>query len=87
MVLFSPHFSHSCGHISRKHSKSAIKLGFQIVLENSEIWKNSGDSVNIKYWVGQKVHMFFSIKDINFIFTNNFIDLGILSLSAISHMI
>ena len=38
------------------------------------------------YWVGQKVHIIFSHKmnDTFFIFTNNFIDLDILSVSAIS---
>ena len=38
------------------------------------------------YWVGQKVRVFFSckIKDMFFIFTNNFIDLDILSMSAVS---
>ena len=37
------------------------------------------------YWAGQKVHKVFSIKDTFLIFTNNFIDLDILSMSAISH--
>ena len=36
------------------------------------------------YWVGQKVHLVFPIF---FIFTNHFIDLDILSMSAISRMI
>ena len=31
-----------------------------------------------KYWVGQKVHLVFSIKDTFFIFTDNFTDLDIL---------
>ena len=41
-----------------------------------------------KYWVGQKVHWVFfcKIKDTVFILTNNIIDLGILSISAISRM-
>ena len=38
------------------------------------------------YWVGQKVHLVFfcKIKDIFFIFINNFVDLEILSMSDIS---
>ena len=42
------------------------------------------------YYIGQKVCMygvFWKIKDTFFIFTNNFIDLGILSMSAISHLV
>ena len=41
---------------------------------------------NKKRWVGQNAIMFFfcKIKDIFFIFTNNFIDLDILSMSAIA---
>ena len=38
----------------------------------------------LMYWVGQKVHYVFSIKDTFFTFTNTFIDLDILSMSAIS---
>ena len=39
------------------------------------------------YWVGQKVRLVFfcKINDTCFIFTNNFIDLDILSMLAISH--
>ena len=39
---------------------------------------------HIRYWVGQKVHLIFSIKDTFSIFTNNFIDLDILRVSAIT---
>ena len=46
-------------------------------------WKHS------KYWGGWKVHMVFfhKIKDMFFIFTNNFVDLDILSMSAICHVV
>ena len=41
--------------------------------------------VQLMYWAGQNVCLVFrKIKDTFFIFTNNFIDLGILSMSAIS---
>ena len=41
------------------------------------------------YWVGQSVRMVFlcKIKDTFFIFTDSFIDLDILSMSAISRMV
>ena len=38
-------------------------------------------------WVGQKVHLDFSLKYTFFIFTNSFIDLDILRLSAISRIV
>ena len=37
-----------------------------------------------KNWVGQKVYMVFSIKYTFFIFASSFIDLDILSMSAVS---
>ena len=42
----------------------------------------------VLYWVGKKVCLIFShkINYIFFIFTNNFIDLDILSMLAISHI-
>lgn len=45
------------------------------------------------YWVGQKVPIFslffffYKIKDTVFISTSNFVDLGIVRMSAISHMV
>ena len=41
------------------------------------------------YWIGQNACMvlFHKTKDTFFIFTNNFIDLDILSMSAISHIV
>ena len=42
---------------------------------------------NTLYWVGQKVHVvFFPTNDTFIIFTNNFIYLDILCMSALSHM-
>ena len=45
------------------------------------LYSNSTDN----YWVGQKVHIFPHNKSHFFIFTNNFIDLNILRMSAICH--
>ena len=41
------------------------------------------------YWFGQKVHiiLFYKTKDTFFIFTNNFIDLDLLSMSPTSHVV
>ena len=61
------------------------------VRPDAKSWRYNDSKTHVtpalKYPVGPKVHYVFSIKDTFFIFTNNFIDLDILSMSALSHVV
>ena len=69
------------------HTNSAIP-GLSLYASGLYLWNGDDNSCHT-YWGGQKVCLVFfcKIKDTFFIFTNNFIDLDILCMSAISCMV